>query len=223
MYGFEGLERILSVHREVTGFGLQYELIFHRLDPEQSEVILDNESLTVSTIPLQHRVPCVGFLFREKPLLRRMLKEKIEQYNIPSHLILDIKKGADFELPDGQIILNDELTDANRAPLAYAYCADTAYTETILPYVEGVDLLYHESTYLKDRTDKAAVRGHATAEEAAWIAKRARVERLLLGHFSSAYLDVSQFQREARTIFPESYVAVEGHTYNLVVARLVGT
>ncbi|MEZ4883699.1 MAG: ribonuclease Z [Chitinophagales bacterium] len=216
LYAPTPLLNVISLHGEINGWKLEdspYPLIFHATNPSVSELLLDDKQITVKSIVLDHRVPCTGFVFEEKASDRKMLKDKITTYNIPFAAIPDIKKGADYTTPEGVIISNSELT-ANPLPTrTYAYCSDTAYTESILPLIEGIDLLYHEATYLEERIELAAPRGHSTAKQAALIAKKAGVKKLLLGHFSSRYYDLSPFLEEAQPIFPTTELAIEGREF----------
>ena len=171
--------------------------------------------MTVKTIPLQHGIPCTGFLFVEKERDRKMLFEKITTYKIPHTDIPNIKKGADFVTTDGRRIPNSELTLPPPAPRSYAYCSDTKYTESIIPIIKGVDMLYHEATYLQDLAHKAAQRWHSTAIEAASIAQKSEAKALLLGHYSARYQDISPFLVEAQSVFENTYLAVEGKVYDV--------
>lgn len=214
IYGPPMLEQIIALHHQISGFRAPYPIIFQALTADQSCVIYETTELNVSTVVLSHRVPCTGFVFREKPLQRRILKSKIIEYNIPFADIPSLKQGNNYTLPNGQTLPNSELTDANRAPYSYAYCSDTAYSIDILPSIEKVSVLYHEATYLDDKAAKAVARGHSTAKEAASIALQANAKRLILGHYSSSYQDISLFLTESRPIFPQSYLAIEGKVYD---------
>jgi len=214
IYGPPMLEKVLDLHHQISGFPSPYPIVFHPLIADQSRIIYETPELTVSTLVLSHRIPCTGFVFREKNLARRLLKAKTLEYNIPFTDFHDIKKGNDYTLPNGIVILNHELTDANRPPYSYAYCSDTAYFPDILPHIQNVSVLYHEATYLQDKISKAAIRGHATAQEAAAIALQANAERLILGHFSSSYQDLNPFLTEARPTFAQTYIAIEGKTFD---------
>lgn len=216
LYAPEALLKVIDLHRSINGWTMEdapYSIHFHPLNLSKPETILDNKDLIVKSIPLNHRVPCTGFVFEEKQKERKMLAEKIKTFNIPYTSIPAIKKGADFTTVEGNTIPNVELTADPPLVRSYAYCSDTAYTESILPLIEGVDLLYHEATYLEDRAELAAPRGHSTAKEAATIARKAGAKQLLLGHFSSRYQELHPFEEEARTIFPNSEIAIEGKEF----------
>ncbi len=216
LIGPPDLIKIIDLHKEVCKARFLYPIHFIPIkDTENAGRVYEDEMISVDTIPMDHRVPCTGFLFREQPKERNILKAKIEEYQIPFQQIKAIKKGADFECESGEIIPNAELTLAPKPRRAYAYCSDTAYFEAIIPQIQAVDLLYHESTYLEDMTHLAAERGHATAKEAARIAFKAQAKKLLIGHFSSRYADLSGFEKEARDVFPNSFLALEGKTFNI--------
>lgn len=223
LYGPPLLQQIIDLHLSITNWHYNYELVFHPITADQSVVLLDNKEVSIKTIILDHRLPCTGFLFAEKMRERKMRKDKIEQYQIPYTRIPAIKQGADFITVDQQVILHDELTISAAAPRSYAYCSDTAYTETILPIIQDVDLLYHEATYLSNLAAQAIARGHATAWQAATIAQKAKAKYLLLGHFSSRYVNLTPFTTEARTVFAESYLAEEGKQYRLQDGTLIIT
>jgi len=205
-----GLEDWINLTLKYSHAHLSFELKFHVLDCQNTALIFENESMEVFTIPLKHRVPTCGFLFKEKQQSRKIIPEQIEKYQIPFRDIKKIKDGTDFITSSGEIISGNLLTVAAPIPRAYAYCSDTAYTETILPIIQGVDLIYHEATYLSYHEDQAQFSLHSTASEAAIIAKLANAKQLLIGHFSSRYRDIQALQEEAAMIFPNTLLAKEG-------------
>ncbi|MFN7115280.1 MAG: ribonuclease Z [Saprospiraceae bacterium] len=206
-----GLEEIIRVMLHYQGSGLSpYPIHFHIVDTAQYQLIFEDNQVEVYSIPLQHRIPTSGYLFREKPRLRNILPEKIKEYNIPFPAIKKIKEGADFLLPDGRVIANVELTAAPVNPRAYAYCSDTMYAPEIIPYIKGVDLLYHEATFLHEDANIALENSHSTTLQAATIAREAQAIQLVIGHFSSRYKDASLFVQEARTIFPATVGGEDG-------------
>jgi len=209
----EGLEEIIRIQTKYAGGDPPFKLRFHVVDTEKHQLIYENNQITVHSIPLDHRVPTAGFLFREKPKDRKMIGAAIEQYGIPYKAIPDIKKGADFTDANGQIIANALLTEDPIPPRTYAYCSDTRFKEDIIPIIEGADILYHESTFQSDLIEKTIPTGHSTARQAAEIAKRAKVGRLILGHFSSRYENIESFAEEAKTVFPDVVAGVEGTIY----------
>lgn len=220
IYGVPKLAEIIKVHFEATGSSFNgidapFPIIFRALHENIPEVILNNDEIIVKTIVLEHRVPCLGFLFTEKPKLRKILPDKILQYNVPKTFIKQIKEGADFITANGQIVLNNELTTNPPNSNTFAYCSDTLYSEKVIEQIKDVDLLFHEATYLKDLTEKAYNWGHSTAEQAATVAKKANAKKLILGHFSSKYANTQLFLDEAKTIFEHTYLAQEGESYSL--------
>ncbi|MDR0546187.1 MAG: ribonuclease Z [Dysgonamonadaceae bacterium] len=186
-----------------------FQVIFHTFDPAKNEVIFEDRSMQVSTIPLKHRVPSAGFLFAEKPKDAHIIREMIDFYKIPICRIAGIKQGADFITENGETIANQRLTTPASPPVKYAYCSDTAYSEKIIPIIEGVDLLYHEATFSNADAARAKETGHSTAQQAATIAREAKVKQLVLGHFSARYPDETILLNEALEIFPQTILADE--------------
>ncbi len=218
LYGPSDLIKVVQLHAQINGWETSitpYPLHFHPIDPNNSALLLEDKQITVHSIILDHRVPCTGFFFAEKTRDRKMLGDKIKTYSIPYQQIPAIKKGADFTTDSGEIISNEVLTLPPPLPLSYAFCSDTAYTESFLPLIEGVDLLYHEATYLEDYLEMAAPRGHSTAKQAALIAQKSNAKRLILGHFSSRYQELQPFLEEARTIFENTDLAIEGEVFEV--------
>jgi ribonuclease Z len=197
--------------QKVSDSTFGYELIFHPLI--KAETILDLQSLTVSCFPVSHRIPCWGFSFQEKIKPRKIAMEKVNSYQINKNSIAAIKNGENVVNELGELILNENITTDGTPPNSYAYCADTLYDESIIPFIEGVDLLYHETTYLDEEREKAAQRFHSTGIQAATIATKANAKKLLIGHFSSKYENLDLFEIEAKTIFKNTSLTVEGTTY----------
>jgi ribonuclease Z len=189
-----------------------FEVRFHAIDTKQNAVIYDDRSLTVETIPLQHRVPCCGFLFREKPTLPHIRRDMIDYLEIPFSQINNIKAGADWVTPDGKVIPNSKLVTPSDNTRSYAYCSDTRYIPDLWKLVNGATVLYHESTYASDCEDRARTYWHSTARQAAMVARDAKVGKLLLGHYSARYNDESKILDEAKAVFPESFLTNEGMT-----------
>lgn len=200
--GAEVLKHIMDVFCNDTPFTIDYDII----EPERA-VILDDKSLTVETIPLHHRVPTVGFVFREKLGLRHLRGEMVRFHEIPVAMLPRIKAGEDYVRPDGRVIANELLTTDPNPPASYAYLSDTAYFPGLARMVEGVETIYHESTYLADCAHLAAKRGHSTAAEAGMTARDAGAKRLILGHYSQRYDDDEAFVREAATTFDGEIIA----------------
>lgn len=191
--------------REMT-----YTLRFEPFYMTSDEPIYSDKGLVVKTMPLRHRIPACGFLFEEQPGERHLRGDVAKFYDIPVTALADIKRGADYVLPDGRVIPNDHLTTPPTPPARYAYCCDTAYSERIIPYIEGVDVLYHDATYGDDAAQYARQTLHSTARQAATIAREAKVGQLILGHFSGRYRDESILLDEARQVFENTVLAHEG-------------
>lgn len=191
-----------------------YQLKFNIIKPERA-IVYEDKSLIVETFPLYHRVPCVGYIFREKPKLRHINREMVDFYNVPIAQRHAIKEGADFQLPDGTIVPNQRLTTPAMPSHSYAYCSDTVYNPLVAEAVEGVDVIYHEATYADDQAEKARLRGHSTASEAAKIALQAGAKKLIIGHFSKSYQDESAHLSDAQRIFPNTIAANEGLTIDI--------
>ena len=215
VYAPEALGPMLQSQIDLFCQHLSFEVTFHAIDTKQNAVVYEDRSLTVSTIPLQHRLPTCGFLFREKPTLPHIRRDMIDYLEIPVSQINNIKNGAGWTTPDGRNFTHEQLTTPPDPPRAYAYCSDTRYVPTLHEIVAGVDLLYHESTYCLDSKQRAEAYWHSTAADAATVAREAGVKKLLLGHYSSRYPDENAFLNEAREIFPESYLTNENDIFNV--------
>lgn len=195
--------------------GLEFNIEFHAVDTTKHAVVYEDRSLVVETIPLQHRVPTCGYLFKEKPCLKHIDREMIDCYNIPISQINNIKAGSDWTDEEGNIIPNEKLTKPADKSRSYAYCSDTRYIANLYKSLENVDVLYHESTYAKDNEKRAKMYYHSTAEQAAQVAKAAGVSKLLLGHFSARYDDESCLLDEAKAIFENSFLTNEGMVFDV--------
>lgn len=216
VFGPEGLQEIVEVNfRYNNAYGLSYPLVFKIVDPTVHQLIFEDRQAEVYSLPLDHRIPTTGFLFREKRKPRNMIGEKIKEYQIPYQQIPAIKQGADFHTSDGRRIPNAELTLPPPKPRTYAFCSDTAYKEDLVPLIEGADLLYHESTFCEIDLEAAKATKHSTARQAATIAKKARVGRLILGHYSSRYKDLTPFLKEAQSVFSNTVLGIDGKTYEV--------
>lgn len=209
IYAPAELESILNAQVELFCTGLEYNIVFHAVDTTERVVVYEDRSLIVETIPLEHRVPCCGFIFREKPALPHIRRDMIDFYNIPISQINNIKAGAGWTTPDGNFVPHERLTVPADAPRSYAYCSDTHYLPHLHELIKGVSTLYHESTYAEDNIEKARIYHHSTAAQAAMVARDANVGQLLLGHYSSRYRDESVLLDEAKAIFPNSYLTNE--------------
>lgn len=191
------------------------DIKFNVIKPEKA-VIYEDDGLEISTFPLYHRVPCVGFIFREKPKLRNLRGDMVKFYNIPIKQLHDIKCGADYVTEDGVVVANERLTTPPPPAMSYAYCSDTVFDTRVAEAVKGVDVIYHEATYDDQNASKAKQRGHATAREAGRIAKMAGAKRLIIGHFSKSYLSEDCHLAQAQEEFSDVIVANEGLRVNLL-------
>ncbi|MFV0536602.1 MAG: ribonuclease Z [Dysgonomonas sp.] len=210
VHSVEGLEEILRPEIDFFCKDHPFQVKIETFNPKKSEIIYEDRSVTVKTIPLKHRVPCAGFLFQEKQKEAHLISDLIKFYNIPIKELAKIKQGADFVTEEGNVIPNARLTTPAELARSYAYCSDTAYDERIIPIIEGVDLLYHEATFANSDVARAKQTGHSTAHQAAEIAKRANVKRLMLGHFSARYPDNQILLDEAKEVFENTILANEG-------------
>ncbi len=210
IYAPEGLETMVRTVMRASHARETYPIHFHVLEPGISRRVWEDDAIEVHSLPLRHRVPCCGFLFREKPHLRTLRPGVVEEWDIPYTEILRIKAGNDLVREDGTVIDNGALTLPPPASRSFAYCCDTAYQPGLASYLEGADLLYHDATFCDDLTARAAETGHSTARQAARLARDAGVGRLVLGHFSSRYPDSSCFVREAREVFPDTIAGEDG-------------
>jgi ribonuclease Z len=211
LYAPAELKEILDLQFRAAGSSLPYTLHFHALEGEGQLVKTDR--FKVSCFTTMHRVPCWGFKFEQVRAPRKINVGKARIHNIPALFFDRLKAGDDFVNAEGRIIKNELVTEAAPKPKSYAFCADNTFHPELIEKVRGVDLLYHETTYLKDLEERAASRFHATTHQAALIAKMANVKKLLIGHFSSKYDKLDTFEQEAREIFPNTDLALEGATY----------
>ena len=205
----EQLEDMLNRQMQLFCRDLGYEVVFHAIDASCRQVVYEDRSLTVETLPLVHRLPTCGFLFREKPSLPHIRRDMIDFYKIPTSQIMNIKNGADWTLDDGTVVPNSRLVTAADAPRSYAYCSDTRYMPLLYKEVEGVSTLYHESTYGDDNLPMAEKYNHSTARQAATVARDAGVGQLILGHYSSRYENETVLLNEAREVFGNVKLADE--------------
>ncbi|HEX5023735.1 MAG TPA: ribonuclease Z [Agriterribacter sp.] len=205
------LQEIIEIQLKAACTVLPYTLHFVAIEKEG--ILVDEKKITVSCFAVNHRVTCWGFLFKEKHKPLKLIPEKLQQYAIPSSFYQRLKMGEDYISKEGKHIKNEWVTQPVDAQQSYAYCADTAYNETIAEKCKAASLLYHEATYLDDQKEKAASRTHSTAREAATIATKAGVDKLLIGHFSSRYETLDEFLTEAQSVFLNTDLAIEGATY----------
>lgn len=190
--------------------GMPYEIRFNNIDTRSHALIMEDRSLAVYSIPLKHRVPTCGFLFEEKRKEAHIIREMVDFYRVPIRCLKDIKQGADYVTPEGETVPNARLTRPADPPKRYAYCSDTAFCPSIIPIIEGVDVLYHEATFSEANKARAKETFHSTAREAAEIARRANVKRLVIGHYSARYEEPTELCNEAKCVFPSVIMANEG-------------
>lgn len=205
----KGLEALLMPVLEFFNRQMTYKVLFHEFDTKEPTPIYEDRSLTVTTIPLRHRMPCCGFLFAEKQSPNHIVREMVDFYQVPVYELNRIKNGADYVTPEGKTIPNAVLTRPSDPPRSYAYCSDTICMPCIIEQIKGVDLLFHEATFADEDASRAKETFHTTATQAAEIAKRAEVKKLLIGHFSARYEDESVLLQEASAVFPDTRLAKE--------------
>jgi ribonuclease Z len=213
LYAPRELAEILTVQFRCMAIVLHFPLNFHPLDMQAPAVIIDNETITVSTLPLVHRLPVVGFLFREKAKPRNLIKEKLPA-DLPFEHLQALKRGEDVVWQE-KTLAADDYTQSPKLPRSYAYCSDTLYHEPVIEWAKGVNLLYHEATFADDMAARAQETHHSTARQAATIAQKAAVGQLLLGHFSVRYREIDVLLKEAREIFPHTLAAVDGAVFEI--------
>jgi len=211
VYGPVGIKEVTLLQLKFSKSHVKYNLVFHELSSNKSEVVFENDKVVVKTIPLTHRVYTNGYLFTEKPKPKKLHIDNIKQYDeIDTCDYHNIKAGKDFTLSTGEIIPNNELTLPPAPTKSYAFCSDTIYKPDIVPIIKNVTMLYHEATFLKDREDLCDKTKHTTAEQAAMIAKQANAQTLIVGHYSSRYKNINDFKVEAETVFSNVVLAVAG-------------
>lgn len=215
VYANPSLKDIIQLQLNASRTELAYPLFFHPIDYESPKLLFEDEKILVKSFPLKHSIDCCGFLVKEKQLERRMIAEAIVEHGIPINQISAIKAGADFTKSNGITISNLKLTKSAHRARSYAFCSDTAYCETIIPILQGVDLLYHEATFKNDLQERAAYTFHSTTGEAASIAKQANVKRLVVGHYSQRYHDLTSLLDEVQEVFPNADLAKEGKVFEI--------
>lgn len=213
LYAPAPLKEIIDIQLKHSETNLNYPLIFHPLRFDDKTPLFEDELVKVSSFPLFHRIATCGFLFEEKEKKKNIIKEKIKEYDLGVVDIQNIRAGSDFVTKQGKLIPNNELTHPSPRLRKYAYCSDTRYNEKLIEYVSGVDLLYHEATFLHELIDRAEATFHTTAKEAAIFASKANVKQLIIGHFSARYPDLNPLLEEASAIFPNTLLAIEGQSY----------
>ncbi len=205
----KGLETLLTPMLDFFNRQMTYKVLFHEFDTKEPMQIYEDRSLTVTTIPLRHRMPCCGFLFAEKRRPNHIIREMVDFYQVPVYELNRIKNGADYVTSEGKTVSNNLLTRPSAPSRSYAYCSDTIYLPSIVEQIKGVDLLFHEATFANEDAPRAKETFHTTAAQAAEIARRAEVKKLLIGHFSARYEDENVLLQEASAIFPDTQLAKE--------------
>ena len=205
----KGLEELLTPMLNFFCHTLAYKVIFHEFDTRQTSVVYEDRSMTVTTIPLQHRIPCCGFLFAEKARPNHIIRDMVDFYKVPVYELNRIKNGSDYVTPEGEVIANTRLTRPSDPPRKYAYCSDTIFRPEIVEQLSGVDLLFHEATFAESELARAKETYHTTAAQAARIALEAGVRQLVIGHFSARNEDESILLKEASAVFPNTILAKE--------------
>lgn len=209
IYADKELEKLLQPQLDFFCKGMTYEIEFHSIDPTKADVIYEDRSVSVITIPLKHRIPSCGFLFQEKRTPNHIIRNMIDFYQIPVYELSRIKSGEDYVTPEGQVIPNHRLTTPSANPRSYAYCSDTICLQSIIPQIKGVDLLFHEATFMHTDFARAKETFHSTALQAAQIANDAKVKRLIIGHFSARYENEDLLLQESQSIFSNTILAKE--------------
>ncbi len=210
LYAHKQLKEIIDLQFTVSNTELRFPLFFHPIPKDKQKVLFEDGKIMISNLILKHSIPSSGFLFLEKNKKRNILKEKIKKYNIPINRIENIKLGEEFITNSGKVIQNSELTTISDSLHSYAFCSDTEYVEENTKKIKDVTLLYHEVTFMKELQGKAKKTGHSTTIDAATIAKKARVKKLLIGHFSKRYKNLNKILEETKSIFPNSILASDG-------------
>lgn len=213
IYAPSPLQQIIEWQLKVASTTLPYKLFFHTISKE--ETLVDEDKFTVKCFPTNHRIECYGFSFHEKKNRRKLNPDKAKEYNVPVSFYDKIKDGEDYIAPGGTIVKYEWITELVPPGKTYCFCADTKYDETIIPHIQDADMIYHETTYLDALKTRAEERFHSTSKQAALIAKKANVKKLLIGHFSSKYDTLEEFEQEAREVFLNTELALEGVTYKV--------
>lgn len=213
IYGPKELKEVIEVQfKYIGGPGLSYKIIFHGVE-NRKDAIYEDQEIVVTSFEVKHRIKCFGYKFQERVKPRRINGKRVEFYKVPNYFRSKLKDGADFTTEEGEVISNEVLTDSPHPSYSYAYCADTAYNEGMLPEIKGVDLLYHEATFLEQEKSRAKKTYHSTTVQAGTIAQKAGVKQLIIGHFSNRYNDLNPVLKETKTVFKNTQLAIEGKTF----------
>lgn len=211
IFGPAALNEIIEMQLRVADTRLCYPLHIHPI--KGPATLVDNDKINISCFPTNHRIECYGFSFRQKRQLRKVVPENARSYGIPLAFYDRLKNGEDYTQKNAEIIKNEWVTEAGEPGKTYAFCADTKYDEAMIPHIRNADMIYHETTYLDNLRERAELRFHSTTRQAAELAKKAGIKRLLIGHFSSKYDTLEEFEAEAREVFPNTDLALEGTVY----------
>ena len=215
IYAPRELKKVIEIQLEASKSNLNYTLFFHFLEEIKNRPLYEDNHISIEHFSLKHRIPTYGFVFREKIGQRKLMKSFVEEYNPSVEKMYAVKEGLDYELEDGRIIPNAEITLDPLSPRSYAFCSDTAYFEAIIPYIRNVNLLYHEATFDNSQEHLARDKFHSTAAQAALIAQKAHAGKLLLGHFSARFKEKEHLLKEAEVVFNNSELSVEGECYEI--------
>jgi len=216
LYAHSEIQKYLTAQIDFLYFeGISFKIVHHPLNFKKEQKIFDDSKVSVFSFPLSHRIPTCGFRFEEKPPLPNLIAAKIEEYQIPIRDRQRIKEGGDFTTSDGKLIPHAELTKIKHKPRSYAFCSDTRYSESYIESVRKVDLLYHEATFASDNSELAQTTYHSTGEDAAQIALKAEVGKLIIGHFSARYKDHTVILKEAQAIFQNTEAITEGEVFSI--------
>lgn len=217
IYSFPDIKKVLNTDNPELIFGenFGYKIIFHDLNSSSPETIYESKNLSIRSVPMKHRIPCCGFVFTEKPLPRKLIKEKIDYYQIPVFKRAGIKNGEDLILDNGKVILNKDLTSDPQSSRKIAVCSDTLYNKALIAEIKNADLLYYEATFMHKLLGRARETCHSTARQAGQIAKESGAKKLIIGHFSVRYKDISELEVEARKVFAETYAATDKTEFEL--------
>jgi ribonuclease Z len=212
------LQEILEIQLKHSQTWLNYKIVYHPHRYKNEELLFEDDKVEVRSIVLNHRIPCSGFIFKEKQIPGNISKEVVKKYKLKVDEIMRIKKGADHTLEDGTFIPNSQMITNKFPPRSYAFCSDTIYSEEIIPFIKNTDLLYHEATFMHDMLDRAKQTYHTTALQAGMIAQKAEVKQLMVGHYSARYKDLDPLLQEAKTVFENTILAKEGESIVLTVS-----
>lgn len=213
VFGPSPLQEIIEIQLKVADTKICHPLHFHTISGPGT--LVDNDKVEIKCFPTHHRIECYGFTFREKKKPRRLIIDSVKENSIPLHFYENLRNGEDFITSSGEIIRNEWVTESAPKGKTYAFCADTKYAESIIEHIQGADMIYHETTYLDSLRERADERFHSTTKQAATIAQKAGVKKLLIGHFSSKYDTLEEFEQEAREVFPNTELALEGVSYKV--------